>query len=187
MTLRKLFPLFGCALLLTACATNPPETAAAAPVVTLASVMVEADDALKAGQVDKAYTILHKASIAFPAEKKPWLQLAQMKFDRARYGEAINDALEVLQRDPVNRMANSIVAVSGLRLSTKAIADLTRQNELNSSLRSEARDLTKVLRSSLGDEVLPPAAKKIAVNKKLPPAVRTTAMSNSVVRVDALK
>ena len=154
MTLRTLLPPLGCALLLTACASGGPATPVAAPVATFSNVMDEADVALKAGQTDKAFTILKRATGSFPAEKKPWLQLAQMKFDRASYGEAINNALEVLQRDPVNRMANSIVAVSGLRLSAKAIADLTRQNNLNGSLRSEARDLTKVLRTSLGEEVV---------------------------------
>ena len=170
--LRTLLPQLGCALLLTACASGGPATPVAAPVATFSNVMDEADAALKAGQTDKAYAILKGATSAFPKEKKPWLQLAQMKFDRASYGEAINDALEVLQRDPVNRMANSIVAVSGLRLSSKAIADLTRQNNLNGSLRSEARDLTKVLRTSLGEEVvLRPAkstrGKKGAGSKKV--------------------
>ena len=153
MTLRILLPQLGCALLLTACASGGPATPVAVPVATFSNVMDEADVALKAGQTDRAFTILKGATSSFPAEKKPWLQLAQMKFDRASYGEAINNALEVLQRDPVNRMANSIVAVSGLRLSSKAIADLARQNNLNGSLRSEARDLAKVLRTSLGEDV----------------------------------
>ena len=188
MTLRTLLPQLGCALLLTACASGGPATPAAAPVATFASVMDEADVALKAGQTDKAYALLKGATGTFPKEKKPWLQLAQMKFDRASYGEAINDALEVLQRDPANRMANSIVAVSGLRLSSKAIADLTRQNNLNASLRSEARDLTKVLRTSLGEELVPRSAtgtrgKRGAGSKKVVAENVKTAGAASAVAV----
>jgi hypothetical protein len=40
--------------------------------------------------------------------------MAQIKFDRASYGEAIMNALEALQRDPTDKLGNSIVAVSGL-------------------------------------------------------------------------
>ena len=193
MTLRTLLPQLGCALLLTACAAEGPATPAAAPVVTFANVMEEADVALKAGETDRAFTILKGATRSFPAEKRPWLQLAQMKFDRASYGEAINNALEVLQRDPVNRMANSIVAVSGLRLSSKAIADLTRQNNLNTSLRSEARDLTKVLRTSLGEESVPhpvtsSRAKKGAGSKKVvAETVRSGAQPGGIGSAVALK
>ena len=191
MTLRTLLPQLGCALLLTACASGGPATPATAPVATFSHVMDEADVALKAGQTDKAYAILRGATSAFPKEKKPWLQLAQMKFDSASYGAAINNALEVLQRDPVNRMANSIVAVSGLRLSSKAIADLTRQNNLNNSLRSEARDLTKVLRTSLGEEVAPrPVAGKRgrqgAASKRAGAATVRTALGGAAPAV-ALK
>ena len=67
------------------------------------------------------------------------------------------NALEALQRDPNDKLGNSIVAVSGLRLSTKALADLSQQNNLNGSLRSEAKDLAKLLRASLGEDVLVPA------------------------------
>ena len=190
MTLLTFLPRIGCALLLTACAASHPDVAdiPAAPVATLSSVMAEADVALKAGQTARAYTLLQGATTSFPAEKKPWLLLAQMKFDGASYGEAINNALEVLQRDPMNRMANSIVAVSGLRLSAKAISDLTRQKELNGSLRSEARDLTRVLRLSLGDEALPLPVKKSPGNKKLTAAAGGAIVpSRSVAITDALK
>ncbi len=88
--------------------------------------------------------------------------MAQIKFDRASYGEAITNALEALQRDPNDKLGNSIVAVSGLRLSTKALSDLGRQNNLNGSLRSEAQDLAKLLRSSLGEDVLVPTSASAA-------------------------
>jgi tetratricopeptide (TPR) repeat protein len=148
-----------CLFMLSACATDGSgirsEKASAA---TLERALAEADTAVAAGQTDKAQTILKNAATSYPADKTPWLHMAQLKFDRASYGEAILDAQEALQRDPLDKLGNSIIAVSGLRLSTKALADLSQQNNLNGSLRSEAQDLAKLLRSSLGEDVLVPPA-----------------------------
>jgi tetratricopeptide (TPR) repeat protein len=145
------------ALLLTACATdgsmvrNEPH-----PAMSLDRALAEADTAVSAGQNDKAMSVLKNAATTYPADKTPWLHMAQLKFDHGSYGEAIIDAQEALQRDPADKLGNSIVAVSGLRLSTKALADLSQQNNLNGSLRSEAQELAKLLRSSLGEDVLVP-------------------------------
>ena len=154
------------ALLLAACTTPPPPAAKPAPAPTLAHVLSEAAVAARAGQYDKAYTLLEKGGSAYPADKAPWLQMAQMKFDRGQYGDAISHALEALERDPDDKVANSIVAVSGLRLSGKALADLSRQNNLNGSLRSEAQELAKLLRASIGEDVLVPPAKRPAAGGK---------------------
>lgn len=154
------------ALLLAACATPPPPAPKPAPKPTLAQVLSDADAAARAGQYDKAYTLLEKGGSAYPADKAPWLQMAQMKFDRGQYGDAISHALEALERDPDDKVANSIVAVSGLRLSGKALADLSRQNKLNGSLRSEAQELAKLLRASIGEDVLVPPARRPAAGGK---------------------
>jgi tetratricopeptide (TPR) repeat protein len=154
------------ALLLAACTTPPPPAPTPAPKPTLAQVLSEADAATRAGQYDKAYTLLEKGGKAYPADKAPWLQMAQMKFDRGQYGDAISHALEALERDPDDKVANSIVAVSGLRLSGKALADLSRQNNLNGSLRSEAQELAKLLRASIGEDVLVPPARRPAAGGK---------------------
>lgn len=158
MKLHTLLPCMASVLLLAACASTDGGAARTAPPPTLEHLMGEADAAAKAGQPDKALALLRGAGGAFPADKAPWLQIAQIKFDRGNYGDAIGNALEALQRDPDDKLANSIVAVSGLRLSTKALADLSQQNKLNVSLRSEARELAKLLRASLGEEVLVPLA-----------------------------
>ncbi|APA67600.1 MULTISPECIES: hypothetical protein [unclassified Janthinobacterium] len=154
------------ALLLAACATpeQPAPKQTVAP--TLAQVMGDADAAARAGQYERAMTLLRKGGVSFPADKAPWLQMAQMTFDRGQYGNAIGHALEALERDPEDKVANSIVAVSGLRLSGKALADLSRQNNLNGSLRSEAQDLAKLLRVSIGEEVLVPPARRPAAGKR---------------------
>ncbi len=155
------------AFLFAACATPPAPAPQPAPKPPLTQVLSEADAAARAGQYDKAYALLQQGGSAYPADKAPWLQMAQMKFDRGQYGDAISHALEALERDPDDKVANSIVAVGGLRLSGKALADLSRQNNLNGSLRSEAQELAKLLRASIGEEVLvPPARRPAAAGKR---------------------
>jgi Tfp pilus assembly protein PilF len=171
-----------CLLALSACATDGGNVRSEKlSSATLDRALAEADTAVAAGQVDKAHVILRSAATTYPADKTPWLHMAQLKFDRASYGEAILDAQEALQRDPLDKLGNSIIAVSGLRLSTKALADLSQQNNLNGSLRSEAQDLAKLLRSSLGEDVLVPPAnnsRKPVAPVKRPVAAATPAPSN---------
>jgi len=127
------------------------------------NIYAEADAALASGQSEKAVGLLKQASVAHPVDKKPWVRMAQIRFDATQYGEAISNAQEALARDPDDTLAYSILAVSGLRVASKALADLTRKNNLQGSVRSEAQDLAKLLRSSLGEEVLVssrPAARK---------------------------
>src|SRR5450830_632245 len=174
----RMLPHLAClagALMLTACTTPEKQAPKPAPVPTLAQMLSEADAAARAGQYDKALVLLKGSGTAYPTDKAPWLQMAQMKFDRAHYGDAIVDALEALERDPEDKVANSIVAVSGLRLSSKALADLSRQNNLNGSLRSEAQELAKLLRASIGEDVLLPSAKRPAAPAPKRPAAATPA------------
>ena len=154
MSPNRLIPTLACIALLSACATGPQGSPNKQP--SLSAAMAEADAAEKAGQKDKAYTILKGASSAFPTDKTPWQRMAQLRFDAGNYGEAIVDALEALERDPEDTVSNSIVAVSGLRVTARALADLTQKNNISGSVRSEAQDLAKLLRSALGEEVLVP-------------------------------
>ncbi|MCU6499429.1 hypothetical protein LPN04_16670 [Rugamonas sp. A1-17] len=168
-------------LMLTACATDGESVRSdKLQASTLDRALADADTALASGQSDKAQSILKGAATNYPADKTPWLHMAQIKFDRASYGEAIMNALEALQRDPNDKLGNSIVAVSGLRLSTKALTDLSQQNNLNGSLRSEAQDLAKLLRNSLGEDVLVPTS-NTAAHKPSPVVVgkRSTAATSS--------
>ena len=148
-------------ILLSACADSPKKITDFQIPPSLDSMLAKASAASNAGQSEQALNQLKSATASFPADKKPWLQMAQINFDGANYGDAINNALEVLQRDPSDKLANSIVAVSGLRLSTKALADLSQQNNLSGSVRTEAQDLAKLLRESLGESILIPPVKKL--------------------------
>ncbi|MFS2003777.1 hypothetical protein ACEN9F_09130 [Duganella sp. CT11-25] len=175
ITPRTWLPCVASLLLLSGCATDGGTVRVEKPQAsTLERSLADADTALASGQNDRAQGILKTAAANYPAEKSPWLHMAQIKFDRASYGEAIMNALEALQRDPADKLGNSIVAVSGLRLSTKALADLSQQNNLNGSLRSEAQDLAKLLRTSLGEDVLVPAANP-AVRKPAPAPAKKAA------------
>jgi predicted Zn-dependent protease len=136
--------------------------------------MAAVDTAVAAGQADKAYALLHGAAQTFPTDKTPWVRMAQMRFDSRNYGQAIVDALEAIERDPDDTMANSIAAVSGLRVSSKALAELTRKNKLSGNVKSEAEELAKLLRTSLNEPELVPGGTKRVVPPKPKPAGATT-------------
>jgi tetratricopeptide (TPR) repeat protein len=154
MMFKRLIPTIACVAILSACASGGAGSGSGAPKLTMESASAEADAAVLAGQSDKAYTILKNASSAFPTDKTPWLRMAQMRYDAKNYGEAIVNALEALERDPDDKLANSIAAVSGLRVSSRALAELSQKNGLSGNVRTEAQDLAKLLRASLGEEIL---------------------------------
>jgi tetratricopeptide (TPR) repeat protein len=133
---------------LTACATTPP------PKPKLQDFLTQADQASTAGDKEKAISLWKQGAVAFPADKTPWSNIAQARYDAKQYGEAIQAAQEVLIRDPNDTLANSIVAISGLRLSTQALADLSRQNNLSGSIKTQSKELAKLLRDTLGEQVL---------------------------------
>jgi tetratricopeptide (TPR) repeat protein len=174
MMFTRLMPAMACVALLTACATGGEGAGAVAKGATIEASIAAADAAAAAGQPDKAYAVLKSASQAFPSDKTPWVRMAQMRFDANNYGEAIVHALEALERDPDDTLANSIAAVSGLRVSSKALGELTRKSKLNGDVKSEAQDLAKLLRSSLGEDVLVPTKSK-PVPRPKPPATSTAA------------
>lgn len=162
MMLKRLLPTLASVAILSACATGggagegrPPSS-----TLTVAGAMAEADKAVLAGHPDKAYAALKAAAAAFPTDKTPWLRMAQMRYDAKNYGEAIVYAQETLQRDADDTLANSIAAVSGLRVASKALADLAQENDLSGDVRSEAQDLAKLLRTTLGEDVLVHTKKK---------------------------
>jgi predicted Zn-dependent protease len=177
MIFQRVIPSIMMVAVLSACASGGQGSPGRPP--TLAAAMADADAAVMAGQGDKAYAILKNASSSFPTEKSPWQRMAQMRFDSSNYGEAIVNALEALERDPDDTLCNSIVAVAGLRVSSKALADLTQKNNLSGTVRSEAQDLAKLLRNALGEESLIPSATTRAIARKESGARRPTATASA--------
>jgi tetratricopeptide (TPR) repeat protein len=159
-----------CAILLSACATTKSELADKPAAPTMEELLAKANEASSAGRKEDAVTLWKEAAAAFPADKAPWTSIAQTRYDAGQYGEAIVSAQEVLVRDPNDRLANSIIAISGLRLSTRALADLSRQNNLSGSIKTESQDLAKLLRESLGEREL------------VPPPVSTTPPAKAVAK-----
>lgn len=164
--LPRIAAAFALASLLGACSTAPTAPPVAAAKPKLDELLSQASQAAASGNKEQAVTLWKQGAAAYPAEKTPWTHIAQTRYEAGQYGDAIQAALEVLVRDPNDKLANSIVAISGLRLSTRALGDLSRQNNLTGSTLSESQELAKLLRENLGETVLVPPASSPA------PAVR---------------
>jgi tetratricopeptide (TPR) repeat protein len=141
---------------LSACQTMEAPKVALPVKPKLEDLLAKASEAKAAGKQEQAIMLWKETAQAFPADKAPWSSIAQARYDAGQYGEAILAAQEILVRDPSDQLANSIIAISGLRLSTRALADLSRQNNLSGNIRTESQDLAKLLRESLGETVLVP-------------------------------
>lgn len=147
----------GAAIALAGCGSKPTAPAPAAPAVqTLQQYLQDAAVAANAGRKEQARDMYRAAAKSYPASKEPWLKLAEDYFDAANYGQAILAAQEVLQRDPADNLANSILAVSGLRVSTTALTALRQRAGLSAGTRNEAEGLTRTLREVLGERELVP-------------------------------
>ena len=170
MLSKRLFSSLACAALLSACATPPPPPPPPKPAPTLAAYLGAAETSLKAEKPEEAVGWLKRAIAAYPADKAPRLRLAQVQFECLNYGEAISHAQEVLAQDPEDMTAHSLVAVSGLRVSSKALGDLAIKKKLSGSVRTEAQDLAKILRANIGGEIIP--ASKPQRHPVRPPTVK---------------
>ena len=130
-------------------------------------LMKEAQQAVESGAQQRAQTLLEEAARSNPADKQPWIKLAQLHFEQARYAQAITAGQEVLARDNANLDARSIVLVSSLRIAAKSLEELSAPNQLAGDTRAEARKVTLLLRETLGETVLVPAEKPAAsTNRK---------------------
>ncbi len=150
----------------------PPAPAPAQP--TLQEWMQQAQSAQSSGQRERARQAWRSAAKAYPTQKSPWQSLAQDYFDAADYGNAILSAQEVLQRDGTDVLAHSVLAVSGLRLSTVSMVALRDQGSYAVGSRDEAMGLTRAMREALGETAAPPsraeASPRAATPAPVPPA-----------------
>lgn len=174
MIMKRLLPSVICIAVLAGCASTGPVPAD--KPVSMAAAIAEADAATKAGRSDQAYTILKSAASTNPTDKAPWLRMAQMRFEDKNYGEAIVNGLEAIERDPDDMLAYSLVAVSGLRVSSKALGDITQKNGFAGSVRDEAQDLANLLHSKLNVKIVPikPVSASIPRPKEAKPAAPAT-------------
>ncbi|MFC5475700.1 hypothetical protein [Paraherbaspirillum soli] len=167
-----------------ACLMTPYIAPAApvAPAMKPDAVAAGSNSAPKTSQADQEIKVLKDVAQVRPTDKTPWLRMTQIKFDAGNYGDAVTYALEVLQRDPADKFAKGIVALGSLKLSIKALNDLSAQNNLNGTVLADAQNQAKMLRESLGEtgvvsaaapeqKTTPPAKKKAvrAVNRSAAP------------------
>lgn len=178
MTQRVRFAQLGALSLMTAvlvgCSSAPK---APPPEPELGAMLEESRTAQQAGDTAKALSVLHAATRAHPSATAPWSRMAQIHFDGGNYGAAIVAAQEVLQRDTKDANANSLIAVSGLRVSAMALQQLRQGDAVSGTTRTEAEGLARKIRESLGETVLVPAPAVIdaAAPAPKPAASRRTA------------
>jgi hypothetical protein len=154
----------------------------APPTPSLEALLADATKAKQEGSVAKERDTYRAAAAAYPTRKEPWGKLAESYFEVNDYGNAILAAQEVLQRDAADPVATSMLAVSGLRVSTTALAALRQQQSLRSDTRAQAEDIVKSLREVLGESVLVPSA----VVPAAPPARRIAAPRPTPVPVSGV-
>ncbi len=157
-----LLPLFGLLLVLSGCATTTKPLSDMDFAKAMESSEKQVTGLIGEKKSNEAVAMLSKLASENPTRKAPWARLAKLYFDAANYGEAIVAADEVLQRDPADRVAKSIRAVSGLRVATQSLDDLRNDEDMKGSARADAVNLAKVLRETLGEEVLVPPVDKEA-------------------------
>jgi tetratricopeptide (TPR) repeat protein len=164
------------ALLAACAATKPPEPSPP----TYDQLMAQAVQAQTAGDNAKAVELWHDAARQNPAAKEPWLRMAQVHFDASDYGNTITEAQEALQRAPNDAVANGLLAVSGLRVSSAALARMHPET-LAGSTRTEAQALAKTLRDLVGEPVLVPLPVAAASAPPAPPPRRAVRASRPAV------
>lgn len=151
--LRSFIVLAAATALFAGCATNNPgpQTDEA-----FGKSMSEAEAAAKGGQQDKAIDLYQQIAKQNPTRDEPWVRIAQLQFGAEKYPQAILAAEEALQRDNADRQAKSILAVSGLRVARRSLQELRADSALAGDVKTDAQVLAKMLRDTLGEQVLFP-------------------------------
>lgn len=152
--------------MLAGCVTSPERMTDDQRASYLIEADAKADKLLAEGKKDEAVAVLNDAASVDPARSDPWLRMARIHFDAEQYGAAISAAEEVLQRDPSDLTAKSVRAVSGLRVATDALRNLRDDTEAAGTTRADAENLAKVLRETLGEDVLIPPVDQERLRKQ---------------------
>jgi hypothetical protein len=121
-----------------------------------AKLMQEGSQLLDQGQKEKGLSMLSAAARANPASAEPWVKTAQAQFDAENYPAAIVAADEAQKRDPARKETKAIAVVASLRVAVRALTDMREDSALRGNTRSEAERLARMLRETLGQDVLVP-------------------------------
>jgi len=156
---------------LSGCATNSVPMSQEEFLAAMDKSSLSVDTLLSKGNQEEAVKVLGDLAKKNPGRKEPWVRMAKVYFDAENYAQAIVASEEALQRDTTDRTAKSIRAVSGLRVATQSLFDLRTDVELKGNARSDAVGLAKVMRETLGEDVLVPPA-ELEARKKREAAMR---------------
>lgn len=159
-----------------------PSVAPAQPAPAIVSMdewMARGDAAIHEGDHTKARDAWRAAAKDYPTAKQPWLKLSEDYFNAADYGNAVLAAQEALQRDPHDRLANSVLAVSGLRLTAGSLAALRDDGAYAVGSRDEAVAVTHSLREALGEPVLVPPPEPPPTHRRSAKAMRAATRASS--------
>lgn len=116
-------------------------------------LMEAAEAEINAGRIEAGLAGFNSAAMADPTRKEPWVRSAQLQFDAGNYGRAIVAAEEVLKRDPVDLVADSVLTVSGLRVAAESLKRLQGGGAIASeSARREAEQLRATMIATMGNE-----------------------------------
>lgn len=163
--------VFGVSLAISGCASNKVSMSQEEFSAAMAQSSMSVDTLLEKGNQEEAVKILGDLAKKNPGRKEPWVRMAKVHFDAENYAQAIVAAEEALQRDGTDRSAKSIRAVAGLRVAAQSLSDLRGDVELKGDARSDAVGLAKVMRDTLGEDVLVPPGES-EKKKKVVPAAR---------------
>lgn len=170
--LTRTLAALGAAALITGCAS----TSSAPTEENYTQGMSQAEAALTSGQKDQALSLFEQVARTHPAREEPWSRIAQIQYADQKYPQAILAAEEALQRDATDRKAKSILAVSGLRVARRSVMELRDDSALAGDVRTDAQVLAKMMRETLGEQVLFPDEKPKAQPPKrrvVRPAAKT--------------
>lgn len=155
----------GLVAILSGCATDKVPMTQSEFMDAMGKSSLKIDSLLDKGNQEEAVRILGDLAKRNPDRKEPWVRMAKVQFDAENYSQAIVSAEEALQRDNTDREAKSIRAVAGLRVAAQSLTDLRNDVELKGNARSDAAGLAKVMRETLGEDVLVPPAELEARNE----------------------
>ncbi|MDB5800640.1 MAG: tetratricopeptide repeat family protein [Rhodocyclales bacterium] len=139
-------------------------------------LLQEGAQALVDGQKEKGLALLSASARANPASADPWAKIAQVQFDAENYPAAIVAADEAQKRDPNRKETKAISVVASLRVAVRALTDMREDASLRGNTRSEAERLARMLRETLGQDVLVPVP---VPEEPHPPARRANPAANS--------
>jgi hypothetical protein len=132
-------------------------------------LMQEGAHALDQGQKEKGLALFATAARANPASADPWAKTAQAQFDAENYSAAIVAADEAQKRDPSRKETKAISVVASLRVAVRALTDMREDSNLRGTTRSEAERLARMLRETLGQDVLVPVPEEPRVLRRTQP------------------